>query len=49
MSYQMKLIRRIVNPVIALVAIQLVWVVVVVLWVTWFVGRHRQLKELATR
>ena len=49
MSYQMKLIRRIVNPVIALVAIQLVWVVVVVLWVTWFVGRHRQLKELAGR
>jgi signal transduction histidine kinase len=45
----MKLIRRIFNPVIALVAIQLVWVAVVVLWVTWFVGRHRQLKELATR
>lgn len=49
MSYQMKLIRRIFNPVIALVAIQLIWVAVVVLWVTWFVGRHRQLKELATR
>ena len=49
MSSQMKLIRRIFNPVIALVAIQLVWVAVVVLWVTWFVGRHRQLKELATR
>ena len=45
----MKRIRRIFNPVIALVAIQLVWVAVVVLWVTWFVGRHRQLKELATR
>jgi signal transduction histidine kinase len=45
----MKLIRRIFNPVIALVAIQLVWVVVVVLWVNWFVGRHRQLKELAAR
>jgi signal transduction histidine kinase len=44
----MKRIRRIFNPVIALVAIQLVWVAVVVLWVTWFVGRHRQLKELAT-
>lgn len=45
----MKLIRRILNPVIALVAIQVVWVVVVVLWVSWFVIRHRQLKELATR
>ncbi len=45
----MKVIRRILNPVIALVAIQVVWVVVVVLWVSWFVIRHRQLKELATR
>ncbi len=45
----MSFIRRIINPVIALVAIQLIWVVVVVLWVTWFIGRHRQLKELAAR
>lgn len=45
----MRLIRRIFNPVIALVAIQVVWVLAVVLWVTWFVGRHRQWKELAAR
>jgi len=45
----MKRIRRIFNPVIALVAIQLVWVAAVVLWVSWFVGRHRQIKELAAR
>ncbi len=45
----MKTIRRIFHPVIALVAIQLVWVVVVVLWVTWFVGKHNELKELAAR
>lgn len=45
----MKLIRRIFHPVIALVGIQLVWVAVVVLWVTWFVGKHREIKELAAR
>ncbi len=33
----------------ALVGIQLVWVLLVVLWVTWFVGRHNEIKELATR
>ncbi len=45
----MRLIRRIFNPVIALVAIQLVWLGVVVFWVTWFLGRNRQWKELAAR
>lgn len=45
----MKLMRRIFHPVIALVGIQLVWVALVVLWVTWFVGKHRELKELAAR
>ncbi len=45
----MKRIRRIFHPVIALVGIQLVWVAVVVLWVTWFVGRSRELRELAAR
>lgn len=45
----MKMMRHIFHPVIALVGIQLVWVAVVVLWVTWFVGKHRELKELAAR
>lgn len=45
----MKLMRRIFHPVIALVGIQLVWVAVVVLWVTWFVGKHRELNELVAR
>lgn len=45
----MKPMRRFFHPVMALVGIQLVWVVVVVLWVTWFVGKHRELKELAAR
>jgi signal transduction histidine kinase len=41
--------KRIFHPVIALVAIQVVWVIVVVLWVTWFVGKHRELSDLAAR
>ena len=45
----MKLFRRILSPVSALVAIQLVWVALVVLWITWFVGRNRELKTLADR
>lgn len=42
-------LRRLLNPVFALIAIQLVWVLMVILWVSWFVGRNRQWKELATR
>ena len=45
----MKRLHRIFHPVIALVGIQLVWVALVVLWVTWFVGEHRELEELAAR
>ncbi len=43
------MIRRIFHPVMALVLVQLVWVLAVVLWVTWFVGRHRLLKEIGAR
>lgn len=45
----MRQLRRFFNPVFALIAIQLVWVLMVVLWVSWYVGRNRQWKELATR
>lgn len=45
----MKLMRRIFHPVTAMVGIQLVWVAAVVLWITWFVGRHNQLQELVAR
>lgn len=45
----MKQIRRIFSPVSALVAVQVVWVALVVFWITWFVGRNRELKELAAR
>ena len=43
----MKLWRRIFHPVIALIAIQLVWITVVVFWIYWFVGKHLEFKALA--
>lgn len=42
----MKRVRRIFNPVLALIAIQLAWVVAVVLWVNWFIGKNRELREI---
>lgn len=45
----MRQLRRFFNPVFALVAIQVVWVLMVIFWVTWFVARNRQWKELAAR
>ncbi|MDO9067463.1 MAG: HAMP domain-containing sensor histidine kinase [Deltaproteobacteria bacterium] len=45
----MKLWRRILHPVIALIAIQLVWITVVVFWIYWFVGQHREFKALAEK
>ncbi len=45
----MKLIRKILHPVMALIAIQLVWITVVVLWIYWFVGKHREFRELAEK
>jgi signal transduction histidine kinase len=45
----MKLMRKIFHPVMALIAIQLVWITVVVLWIYWFVGKHREFRELAEK
>jgi len=45
----MKLIRRLFHPVMALIAIQLVWITLVVFWIYWFVGKHREFRELAEK
>jgi len=45
----MKPSRRILGPLTALVAIQVVWLLLVILWTTWFFGRNRELSELADR
>ncbi|RII29896.1 MAG: sensor histidine kinase [Geobacter sp.] len=41
--------RRIFHPVMALITIQLVWITVVVFWIYWFIGKHREFRELARK
>ena len=45
----MKLLRKIFNPVMALIAVQLVWITIVVFWIYWFVGKHREFRQLAEK
>lgn len=45
----MKLWRRIFHPVMALIAVQLLWITMVVFWIYWFVGKHREFDELAEK
>ncbi|MEI8355402.1 MAG: HAMP domain-containing sensor histidine kinase [Deltaproteobacteria bacterium] len=46
---KMKWINRIFSPLFAFIGIQLVWALVVYFWIYWFVGRHREFRELAER
>lgn len=43
----MRWMKKIFTPLFALIGIQLVWVLLVVLWIYWFVGRHKEFRELA--
>jgi signal transduction histidine kinase len=43
----MKLLRKIFHPLFALIAIQLVWVLLVVFWIYWFIGSHKAFSKLA--
>ena len=45
----MKLFGRFVNPLVAFIGVQLAWILVVVVWIRWFLGRHRQLRALAEK
>jgi signal transduction histidine kinase len=45
----MKPLRSIFHPVIALIAIQLVWISVVIFWIYWYVGKHREFRMLAEK
>ena len=42
----MKWFRKFFTPISALIGIQLVWVLVVVFWIYWFIGRHKELRRL---
>jgi signal transduction histidine kinase len=43
----MRFIKRLFNPLMALIGIQLAWLLMVFLWVYWFVGRHKELRRIA--
>lgn len=45
----MKFFRGLFTPLVAFIAIQIVWIALVVFWVTWFLGSHRQLRSLAEK
>lgn len=41
--------RRLFNPLIAFIAIQLVWLAVLFFWIRWFMRSHRELQQMAAR
>jgi signal transduction histidine kinase len=43
----MKWVKRIFSPLMAFIGIQLAWVLVVIVWLNWFLGSHRKLRQLA--
>ena len=43
----MKWIKRIFNPLMAFIGIQVAWVLAVIVWLNWFLGSHSKLRELA--
>jgi len=45
----MRWFKKLFHPLIAFIGIQLVWVLVVVFWIYWFIGRHKEFRELAER
>lgn len=45
----MSIWKKLFNPLMAFIGIQLAWILVVVVWLDWFLGQHRKLRELAER
>ncbi|MDY0190277.1 MAG: HAMP domain-containing sensor histidine kinase [Desulfuromonas sp.] len=45
----MKLQRPNISPLVAFIAIQLTWIVVVIFWIDWFLGSHRKLRAIAEK
>lgn len=48
-NFIMKKHRGIFNPVMVMIAIQVVWITVVIFWIWWFIGKHREFSELAEK
>lgn len=49
MGNSMKFIKKLFHPLVAFIAIQLAWVLVVFFWVYWFVVRHKEFRRIAER
>lgn len=45
----MKVVKRLFNPLIAFIVVQLAWVLAVIVWLNWFLGSHRKLRQLAEK
>lgn len=45
----MYVLRRIFTPVMTMIAIQLIWLTLVVFWIYWFIGKHREFRALAEK
>ncbi len=44
-----KFLKKLFHPLAALIAIQLVWVLLVVFWIYWFIGSNKAFRKLAER
>lgn len=45
----MKFLNKLFTPVKILIAIQVVWITLVIFWIYWFVGKNREFRELAEK
>ncbi len=45
----MKNLKNLINPLFALIGIQLLWVVVLVFWIAWFMKSHLKLRAMAEK
>ncbi len=45
----MNWLKRIFNPLMAFIGIQVAWVLVVIVWLNWFLGSHNKLRVLAEK
>ncbi len=45
----MNWLKRIFNPLMAFIGIQVAWVLVVIVWLNWFLGSHSKLRVLAEK
>lgn len=45
----MRRLKHLLNPIITLIAVQIVWIGLLVLWILWFMGRHYELRSIAEK